>query len=456
MTDAIQSLQNEYEDAVKRNAALFITIGRISEMGLLFLVLMHVIFHQFDPLYPWLPMIIVNTISMTGIVISLRMHNRGRSDTALGVYLGAVALSLAVNLIYMGGSRSPLTKAFIVILLIPSLLGRKKISLWLFVSIVIILISLLVLSVFEYISPPPLREITLVTLDNIILLIILTVIFTLSARVVHNNEIVKNTLEQRDRELNQAYQTVGSALATEQRSHQHERLLIQQLHQLIQTYVEYLQKVTRGDYHAQLGIPGQEFTEVPELILLGENIHDAISYLVTRIDDAETAQTMYVQRAWESFIEQGNTAVNYRYDDQEKTVKTTTDVSSPIIDKALNTKECIAQKGELGISMRVRGAVIGALGLKREEENVWTDDEVLMVRDIADQLTQTLERLRLLDDISRRAALEETASKVSTRIREEVDIESILERAISELGVALQADNGYVQLSMSEGRGKVE
>jgi GAF domain-containing protein len=383
------------------------------------------------------------------------MHSRGRSDTALGVYLGALALSLAVNLIFMGGSRSPLTKAFIVILLVSSLLGRKKMTLWLFAIIVVILISLLGLTIFEYISPSPLREITLVTLDTFILLIVLTVVLALSARVVRNNEIVQNSLEQREREVNQAYQTAESALAIEQRSHQHERLLIQQLHQLMQTYVEYLQKITRGDYHTQLDIPGQEFTEVPELILLGENIRNAISYLVTRIDDAETAQNMYVQRAWESFIEQGNTAVNYQYDDHEKSVKNITDVRSPIIDKVLSTGECLEQEGELGISMKVRGAVIGALGLKRKEEIAWTNDEVLMVRDIADQLTQTLERLRLLDDISRRAALEETASRVSTRIREEVDIESILERAISELGVALQADTGYVQLSMSEERGKV-
>ncbi len=106
----------------------------------------------------------------------------------------------------------------------------------------------------------------------------------------------------------------------------------------------------------------------------------------------------------------------------------------------------------MGITLTIRGAVIGALGLKRKKFSSWTEDEVIMVRDIVDQLSQTLERLRLVDDISRKAALEGTASKVSASIRAEVDIEAVLERAISELGVALQADSGYAQLSFAEKR----
>ncbi len=40
----------------------------------------------------------------------------------------------------------------------------------------------------------------------------------------------------------------------------------------------------------------------------------------------------------------------------------------------------------------------------------------------------------------------------TANIRAETDIESVLERTLAELGTALQADSGYVQISFGEER----
>jgi hypothetical protein len=161
---------------------------------------------------------------------------------------------------------------------------------------------------------------------------------------------------------------------------------------------------------------------------------------------------MYIQRAWQSFISQGKTEIGYLFNDEEPHVKAITDVWLPAMNKAIDTENLVAENDEMGLTLKIRGAVIGALGLKRKDQSNWSDDEVIMVRDIVDQLTQTLERLRLVDGISQRASLEATASRITANIRSEVDIEGILERAISELGTALQAEIGHAQLSFTEMR----
>ena len=452
MSESPQFLQVEYEDAVQRNSALFRTIGRISASGLLFMVVMHLFFRQLDPAYPWLSMVIVNLVSCVGVLFSLRIQLRDRFNSALAVYLGSVALSLIANLYFMGGPRSPLTKAFIVIILIAGLLGKRKISGWLFAITIVVIISQLFLSTLGLIPPPGIQNWILVILDNLVLVIVLIVTLALTTRVVRNNEIVENVLMQRDSELTAAVQTAENALHTEQQARQRERLLIEQLQTMVQNYVTYLEKIDEGDYSSQLSLPDQALSDVPELIHLGASLRDTIEKLVTQINDAEIAQSMYIQQAWESFIGQGTTPTGFVFDDEAKSVKVVQDAWLPVMDTVLDTENLTTEDDEMGFTLTIRGAVIGALGLKRKKFSSWTEDEVIMVRDIVDQLSQTLERLRLVDDISRRAALEGTASKVSASIRAEVDIEAVLERAISELGVALQADSGYAQLSFAEKR----
>jgi hypothetical protein len=456
MRKSPQYLQKEYEDAIQRNASLFRTIGLISASGLVFLIIVHALFRQFDPAYPWLSMVIVNLVSFAGVILSLRLQLRGPFNRALGVYISAVALSLAANLYFMGGPRSPLTKAFIVIVLIAGLLGKRRIAVWLFALIVVVIISQFALSVIGLIPPPAVRNTTLVILDNLVLVIVLIVTLVLTTRVVRNNEVVETILKQRDEELTTAVQTAETALHTEQQARQRERLLIEQLQMLVQTYVTYLGHIGAGDYEAQLTIPEQKFADVPELIHLGHSLRQTISNLTTRIKDAEMAQTMYIQRSWESFLEQSTTPSGFEYKQQNSDVIATENAWMPVMETAFNSESIVTADDEMGIAMNIRGAVIGALGLKRKEHSTWTEDEILMVRDIVDQLTQTLERLRLIDDISRSAALESTASNVTASIRAEVDIEAVLERAIAELGVALQADSGYGQLSLDGDREDTE
>jgi hypothetical protein len=378
--------------------------------------------------------------------------SRSQFNRALTLYLCGVVLSLAANVYFVGGSRSPLSKAFFIIVLIAGLLGKRKIAVWLFAASIVVILFLFAVSMLGLVPQPDMNPRTLVILDNLVLVIVLIVTLTLTTQVVQNRDLMQLALKQREIDIVEAIKTAESAHQMENQVRHREQLLIEQMQTLVQTYVSYLENVGKGDYSAQLATPDYEFSNVPELVLLSRSLRETIDQLVTKIKDAEIAQTMYIQRAWQSFISQGKTEIGYLFNDEEPHVKAITDVWLPAMNKAIDTENLVAENDEMGLTLKIRGAVIGALGLKRKDQSNWSDDEVIMVRDIVDQLTQTLERLRLVDDISQRASLEATASRITANIRSEVDIEGILERAISELGTALQAEKGHAQLSFTEMR----
>lgn len=452
MREIPQDLRVEYEDASKRNAVLFRTIARISLVGLLLLVAIHIILSRSESAYPLVPMVIVNMISFVGVIFSLQVHLRGRFSRAVAMYLGTVVLTLVTSLYFLGGTQSPLSKAFIIVILFAGLLGKRNSALWFFVTIVGVIILLFILSIRGFLPPPAIQESSMMILDNFVLVIALIVTLALTTRVVLNNEVVEKILIQRELELSTAVHNAEIALQTESEARQRERVFIEQLRQLVQTYATYLERIGEGDYTTQLNFLEQDYTEVPELIHLGQGLRDTVGNLTNRLDEAETAQMMYIQQAWESFVQQGFTPSGFVFEDQDKSVSVSQDAWLPVMDRALASKGFAIEDADLGIGLGMRGAWIGALGLKRKDRSVWSEDEVAMVRDIVDQLTQTIERLRLVDDISRRAALEAMGSKVTDSIRAEVDIEAVLERALAELGAALQADRGYAQLTFVEER----
>jgi GAF domain-containing protein len=92
----------------------------------------------------------------------------------------------------------------------------------------------------------------------------------------------------------------------------------------------------------------------------------------------------------------------------------------------------------LAMPLKVRDQVLGAIRLrKRDEVGAWTEEEVRLMETIADQLGLALESARLHQDTQRRAARERLAGEITTRMRETLDIDTVLQTAIREIGEAL-------------------
>ena len=223
-------------------------------------------------------------------------------------------------------------------------------------------------------------------------------------------------------------------------------------------YVNFLERIAAGDYSASLDLSTlTERRNLPrELVSLGEYINTTVASLVSALNEARTAQQTYMRQSWQSLMEAGRAPGGYRYHVDEQTETSRLDIVEdawlPPMTQAVQSKQITIGKEELAlpIASGARAQLIGALGVRRTRQEEWSEDELALVTAVTDQLAQTLENLRLLDETTRRAAREQMAGEITGHIREAVEIEEVLERALSELGRALAVERGAVYLALQE------
>ncbi|RLC64329.1 MAG: hypothetical protein DRI79_03620 [Chloroflexi bacterium] len=105
----------------------------------------------------------------------------------------------------------------------------------------------------------------------------------------------------------------------------------------------------------------------------------------------------------------------------------------------------------LAIPVRLRGIPIGVLGFRRPaERGAWQPHELAMVEAVAERLGLALENVRLLEEAQRRAHAERLTTEVTARIRTPMDVDTILQTAVKELGQVLRAAQVSVYLTPAE------
>jgi GAF domain-containing protein len=101
----------------------------------------------------------------------------------------------------------------------------------------------------------------------------------------------------------------------------------------------------------------------------------------------------------------------------------------------------------LAIPISVRGKVIGVLDIcKSGEAGGWTPEEMALVERVSDQLGLALESARLYQDTQRRAAREQLTGEVTARMRETLDVETVLQTAVREMRERLNLAEAEVRM----------
>jgi GAF domain-containing protein len=99
----------------------------------------------------------------------------------------------------------------------------------------------------------------------------------------------------------------------------------------------------------------------------------------------------------------------------------------------------------------LRGQPIGALGFKHGKgDRQWSAEDVALAETIAEELALALENTRLLEETQRRAAREQLLGQVTARMRESLDLETILKTAAGEMRQVLGLDRLIVRLATKE------
>jgi GAF domain-containing protein len=103
-------------------------------------------------------------------------------------------------------------------------------------------------------------------------------------------------------------------------------------------------------------------------------------------------------------------------------------------------------RSEMALPLKVQDRVIGVLDVQSIQEAAFLEDDVAVLQTMADQLATAIANARLFEQVQRRARRERLIGEITARIRSAVDVQSILQTTVQELGKALGTSHGLVRL----------
>lgn len=157
------------------------------------------------------------------------------------------------------------------------------------------------------------------------------------------------------------------------------------------------------------------------------------------LEEAHRAYGEISRQAWREFLHSG-APLSYRYDHH-----TITPIEVSSQDRSYKPGD-----STLSLPIPVRDQVVGAINLTKEDlEQGWTEEEIALLETIVEQLGVALDSARLYQDTQRLALREKLTSEVTTRIRETLDIETVLRTTIQEVQRTLGVQEVVVSLSAS-------
>ena len=100
----------------------------------------------------------------------------------------------------------------------------------------------------------------------------------------------------------------------------------------------------------------------------------------------------------------------------------------------------------MALPLKVQERVIGVLDVHSTQEEAFSEEDVGVLQTMADQLATAIANARLFEQVQRRARREQLIREITARIRGTIDVESILQTTVRELGRALGTTHGFVRL----------
>jgi GAF domain-containing protein len=112
------------------------------------------------------------------------------------------------------------------------------------------------------------------------------------------------------------------------------------------------------------------------------------------------------------------------------------------------------QSAVLAVPLRVREQVVGVLGFrKRGSDQGWTSREAEVLEALVEQMGDALVAAQLYEAAQDNAAREQLVGELATRMRQTLDVESVLRTAVQEVRQALDLSEVVVRLRSGSGRG---
>ncbi len=177
-----------------------------------------------------------------------------------------------------------------------------------------------------------------------------------------------------------------------------------------------------------------------QIALAIENAH-LLEESQQALQELEVLYGRRVREAWRSQPSRQRTA--YRFTDagveRARGVPSLEAQDEPLVSD-LVIEEDEGDGRRLASPIRLRGQEIGSIILRQEPaEEPWSEEELALMEEVSAQIALALENARLLEETQRRAAREQLTREITDNIRSAVSVEDAIQRAIREVGRALEA-----------------
>jgi PAS domain S-box-containing protein len=160
--------------------------------------------------------------------------------------------------------------------------------------------------------------------------------------------------------------------------------------------------------------------------------------------EVEAAHRSYLRGRWEDYLQQ-----------QERLRRSGMVYDQTLVNEngtaTLRTGPSATLRTGLAVPIMLRGQSIGVLGLEDPEgTRQWSEEEQILVEAVSQQLALALENARLLEETQRRVAREQLIGQVTTRMRETLDVDTVLQTAAREIRQALGLSKMVIRLATPE------
>ena len=446
MGEAYRSLGTDVEQAEQaRRAALFRFIAWFSLALAIFALLAFVLLGLLNPVFPL--QVLGPTVGafIACDLAALWSSYRGAQGRADMIFLAGFTMAILVVIHFANGATGPFAPALVAVPVLAGLMGGGRTTRW--VAAIVLLLYLALFGLEQTGLWPAADSLgpTLpwVSAGMVVLLVAaMAVIVSVFAQQTQRALVVA---QERGQELLQASEEARASAQREREAREREGRGARQLRVVVGEYVSFLESIAGGDYEAQLPEPdiGPESLGTRDLRTLGGYLETTVETLVEALTRMQTVQRRYVAESWSDASRLGAVGQGFQY--REKGIGPVEGDWSPVLERAIRQRSAVVERGELALPILLSGEAIGVVGARRgvsasDVQAGWSDGELSIIQAATDQLSQTIETLRLLDETQRTAARERMAGEITANLARSLDVEAVLQTVVSELGEKLSAD----------------
>jgi len=172
------------------------------------------------------------------------------------------------------------------------------------------------------------------------------------------------------------------------------------------------------------------------------------------VEELQSAYGKTTREAWQKWAEHTEKPIGYRYRGlevepaPEKKPETILAIRQGRIITKINADTPDASS-TLAIPVQLRGQTFGAIHLRIEGEQI-PPDLIKLTERISERLATALESARLYEETRRQAAQEQITGEITARIRETLDVNTMLRTAVEEIGSKLNLHDILIQIDLNE------